>query len=95
MTRQKNRDAQVLRIIIIEGSATGLIAELDQAGHALHKLWQKVKAADLVEGVCRACATKMGTLEAARSQKLALLDEMNGHPSMARFHRQGFGIITF
>jgi hypothetical protein len=57
--------------------------------------WEKTRAAGLVAGVCRACSQKMGTLDAAREQGLTLLDEMNGHPSMARYRSEGYEIITF
>lgn len=81
--------------IVIEGAATGLLGDLSGPDHPLHQLWTKVKAAGLVEGACRACSQKMGTLTAAQEQGLALLDEMNGHPSMARFREAGSEIITF
>lgn len=81
--------------IVVEGSATKLIPELAQANHPLFALWQKVKAQGLVEGVCKACSQKMGTHAAVQEQGLVLLDEMNGHPSMARFHQQGYTVITF
>jgi len=81
--------------IIVEGAATGLIPELAGQEHPLNKLWEKTKAAGLVEGVCKACSQKMGTLAAAQEQGLALLDEMNGHPSMARYRSEGYEIVTF
>ena len=81
--------------IVVEGAATQLIAALAGDDHPLHKLWEKTKAAGLVAGVCKACSQKMGTLEAAREQGLALLDDMNGHPSLAAYKDQGYDIITF
>ena len=81
--------------IVIEGSATKLIPELDKADNFLHKLWKKVKEAGLVDGVCKACANKMGALNAAKAQDLNLLDEMSGHPSMAKYRDEGFEIISF
>lgn len=81
--------------IVVEGSATGLLPELDRPEHMLHKLWKGVKAAGLVAGVCRACAHKMGTVEAARAQGLDLLDDMSGHPGMSGYRDQGFEIISF
>jgi predicted DCC family thiol-disulfide oxidoreductase YuxK len=54
-----------------------------------------VKEAGLVDGVCKACSNKLGTLEAAKEQGLTLLDEMSGHPSMARYRDEGFEIISF
>lgn len=81
--------------VVVEGAATKLIAKLDSQGHPLNTLWEKTKAAGLVEGVCKACSQKMGSLEIAREKGMALLDDMNGHPSMARFKEDGYEIITF
>ena len=81
--------------VIIEGAATKLVPELAKEDNPLHKLWEKAKSAGLIEGVCKACSNKMSALEAAKDQGLALLDEMTGHPSMARYHDSGFEVITF
>jgi len=81
--------------LIIEGAATRLIPELAREDNALFQLYERAKTLGLVEGVCRACATKMGTLEAAKAQGLKLLDDMNGHPGMARYREAGFDVITF
>ena len=81
--------------IVVEGSATKLIDDLSKKDNPLHTLWEKAKAQDLVAGVCKACSQKMGTIEAARSQGLALLDDMAGHPSMARYRQEGYDLITF
>lgn len=81
--------------LVIEGSATKLVAEMDAPSHPLHGLYGKVKERVLLMGVCKACAQKTGSLEAARSQGLHLLDDMSGHPSMAGFVEQGYKIITF
>jgi hypothetical protein len=81
--------------IVVEGAATQLLPELIEDEHPLHALWQKVKASGLVAGVCKACSQKMGTLDSARQQGLTLLDEMNGHPSMAGFRQAGYEVITF
>jgi hypothetical protein len=37
----------------------------------------------------------MGVLEAVTDEGLRLLDEMSGHPSVARFREEGFEVITF
>lgn len=88
---EKEEDCQ----IVVEGAATALVPVLADAQHPLHTLWQKVKDRGLVAGVCRACAKKTGALEAAQVQELRLLDDMNGHPSMAAYRRAGYEIITF
>ncbi|MGD9210670.1 MAG: DsrE family protein [Desulfobacteraceae bacterium] len=81
--------------IVIEGAATRLLPELAQTNHPLHKLWEDAKDKGCVAGVCKACSQKMGTLDAAKEQQLALLDDMNGHPSMTGFQKAGYEIITF
>jgi hypothetical protein len=37
----------------------------------------------------------MGTLDAAKKEGLKLLDDMSGHPGMARYQEEGFEVITF
>jgi hypothetical protein len=64
-------------------------------GNPLNGLWKKNLEAGLVEGVCKACSTKLGTFEAAKEQGLTLLDDMSGHPSMAAYRDNGYEIITF
>jgi len=81
--------------IVVEGSATRLIPDLVKADHPLAGLWKKVISAGLVAGVCEACSRKMGTLDAAKEQGLPLLNDMNGHPGMARYRDAGFEIISF
>jgi hypothetical protein len=81
--------------IVVEGAATQLLPQLAQSDHPLNLLWTRCLTADLVAGVCRACANKMGTIEAAESQNLPLLAEMNGHPAMSAYMNAGYEIITF
>jgi hypothetical protein len=81
--------------IVLEGAATKLITELYKTAHPLHPLWEKACQRDLVAGICKACSSKMGTLAAAGEQNLNLLDEMSGHPSMARYMSEGFEVISF
>ena len=81
--------------IIIEGASVKLIPELVKPDHPLNGLWKKNLEAGLVEGVCKACSSKLGTLEAAKEQGLPLLDDMSGHPGMSTYRDKGYEIITF
>ena len=81
--------------IVIEGAAVKLIPELAKKENPQNKLWEKVKAAELVAGVCKACSHKLGTLKDAESQKLELLNDMSGHPSIAKYMDDGYEVITF
>ena len=74
--------------ILIKG-----LAEME--GVTFHDLYEKVRAADLIDCVCRACSAKMGVLEQIEEQGLYLSDEMQGHPSISRYIDEGFEIITF
>jgi hypothetical protein len=81
--------------IVMEGGSVELIPELSREDHMLHKLWTETKEKNLVEGVCKACANKLGTLDAALAENLSLLDDMRGHPSMTAYRKKGYEIITF
>jgi hypothetical protein len=81
--------------IIIEGEATRLIPEISQEGHFLHGLYRQMLEKGLLEGVCRACSSKMQVLENIKNEGLPLLDDMSGHPGMAKYIAQGFEIINF
>ena len=81
--------------VVIEGSATRLVAEMVKEDHPLHELYERVKQKVLLMGVCKACSRKMGSLESAKAQNLRLLSDLSGHPSMAGFIEQGYRIITF
>ena len=81
--------------IIMEGASVKLIPDLVKSENPLGGLWKKNLAAGLVEGVCKACSTKLGALEAAKEQRLTLLDDMSGHPGMATYRDKGYEIITF
>lgn len=81
--------------IIIEGASVKLIPELAKSGNPLNGLWKKCIEAGLVEGVCKACSTKLGTADAAIEQGFDLLDGMSGHPGMASYRESDYEIITF
>jgi len=89
--KQKGYDIKV----IIEGSATKLIPEIAREQSPLHSLYSKARDSGLIAGVCKACSNKMGTLNAAKAQGLALLDDMSGHPSMSKYMELGYKIISF
>jgi hypothetical protein len=80
--------------IILEGEATKLIIELRKPGHPLHVLYEKAKNLDLIAAVCRACAMKMGALEAAVAEGFRIADDMAGHAGMAPYLEEGYEIIT-
>jgi hypothetical protein len=86
--KAKGMDAR----IIVEGAATGLLPQMAEAHHPQHKLWEQAKSEGIVDGVCKGCAHKMGTIDEATRQGLMLLDDMSGHPAMSRYIEAGFDV---
>lgn len=81
--------------LIIEGSATGLIQDLHEGRSPQSGLYRKVIESGILACACRACCSKMGTLDSAEAQGMELCGEMSGHPSIARYRDQGYEVITF
>lgn len=81
--------------VVLEGSAAGLVRELNEPGKPLSELYQKVKQAGLIQCVCRACASKMGSLASAEEQGLPVCGDMSGHPGLAGYVADGYQVITF
>ncbi|MDX1775420.1 MAG: cytoplasmic protein [Desulfobulbales bacterium] len=80
--------------VVLEGEATKLIIELRKPGHPMHALYEKAKKLDIIDAVCRACAIKMGALEAAEAEGLRIAADMAGHAGMAPYIEQGYEVIT-
>jgi len=81
--------------VIVEGAACKLIVELADPGKPFAKLYAEVRDKGLIKAVCKACASKMGSIEAAQEQGLPIDGEMSGHPSLAKWQEEGWQIITF
>ncbi|MDP8225985.1 MAG: DsrE family protein [Candidatus Lernaella stagnicola] len=82
--------------IVIEGSACKLVKDYpENPDHPNAKLFRRAKEEGLIGGVCKACASKVGALEAAIEQELHLYDDMMGHPSITAFLEKGYAVFTF
>ncbi len=82
--------------VVMEGTASKLAKDFhENPDMPFAPLYKKAKEAGLIGCVCKACATKMGSLQSAKEQELELCDELNGHPSIARFVEQGYTVYTF
>jgi hypothetical protein len=87
---EKGHDVKV----ILEGAATRQIAELSDASKPFAKLYERVKEEGLVDAVCKACATKTGSLEAAEAQGQPISAAMSGHPPLSEYVEAGYQIIA-
>ncbi len=82
-------------LIVIEGDAVTVVAQMSKPGHFLSTLYQKAKDLGLFHGACKACATKLGAIDDIEKQGIPLIGEMSGHPSMGGFMADGYDVITF
>ena len=89
--REKGYEAKV----VLEGEATKLVAVLAKTDNPMHALFEKTKALGLFAGVCRACSHVLGSQEACVAEGMTLLDDMHGHPGMARYSEAGYAILIF
>ncbi len=81
--------------LIIEGSATALIKDLDTTDSPSGKMYREIREKGLIDCVCRACSQKMGVLDEVEKQNLPYGDDMKGHPSFSSYINRGYEIMTF
>ena len=89
----KNRGCDVK--VVIEGEATRQVAFLRNETKPFAPLYRRVLDAGLVDCICKACATRTGALNAAIQQGLRQCDELEGHPSIARYMEEGYEVMVF
>lgn len=88
---EKGREVRV----VMEGASGKLVQFVTNPEHRLHQLFTRVREAGLLDGVCRACAATLGVTEQVEQAGIALIGDMQGHPSMRAYMDAGFQIITF
>ncbi|GAB1456558.1 hypothetical protein MASR2M48_18660 [Spirochaetota bacterium] len=81
-------------ILIIEGASAGLLPELLNPTNPLYPLFKKIVDQGYLDCVCKACASKLGTLELAKEASLPIRGDMSGHPSFKNYLDEGYTIIT-
>lgn len=81
--------------IVMEGDSVTLVEQLEQEQTKFHGLYVKAKDKGLVAGACKGCSAMLGATEAVNKAGLPLLDDVMGHPSMARWMDDGYTVITF
>jgi hypothetical protein len=79
----------------LEGPATQIVPEIADKGNPMFSLYRKAREQNLIDGACKACASKLKAREAIENEDLPLLDEMSGHPGMRRYLNEGYKIIVF
>ena len=79
--------------VLFDGAGTAMLAELADPGHRLHGLFAAVR--DRVLGACAHCARAFGAFERLERLGLPLVAEFEGHPSLARFLKAGYRVLSF
>ena len=77
--------------IVIEGEAVKLV---EQFIKSKNPLFSKANRMGVIDCVCKACSVKFGVLEYNEKSGIRLSGEMNGHPPMESYLKDGFEIIT-
>jgi len=80
--------------VVIEGEATKLLSVLRNETKQYADVYRRFRAANLIDCVCKACATRNGVMPAVIEQGLKVEGEMSGHPSMAKYLGAGYEVIT-
>ena len=77
--------------IIMEGEAVKLIKVLEEEEN---KLYLKVKELGLFDSICKACSAKMGVLEYNENCGIPIKGNLQGHPAMYDYIKDGYEIVT-
>lgn len=81
--------------IVMEGDSVTLVGKLEQEQTQFHGLYAKVKGKGLIAGACKGCSSVLGATGDVEKAGLPLLDDVMGHPSMAKWMDDGYTVITF
>lgn len=88
------RSANIDVKLVFDGAGTGWITEWTKPENRLHSLFEEIKTAGLIEGVCEFCIGYYGNKELAQKEGLAMLTESQGHPNIASYVSEGYQIIV-
>lgn len=86
--------------IIVEGMATRLLADLEQAPLRLQKAVTEAKTAGLIAGACLQASSGCGSAEdrdivdAIKARDVAFLSDLDNHAGIEPFIRDGYEIIA-
>lgn len=86
--------------IIMEGMATRLLADLEQAPPKLQKAVADAKTAGLIAGACLQAATGCGSAEdrdivdAIKARGVGFLSDLDNHAGIEPFIRDGYQIVA-
>ena len=86
--------------IIVEGMATRLLSDLEQAPPRLQKAVSDASAAGIIAGACLQASSGCGSVEdrdivdAIKSRGVAFLSDLDNHAGIEPFIRDGYEVIA-
>lgn len=88
-------DAGIEVKLVFDGAGVkSLAAFATNTDKPSYNLYLKVKELGLIAGVCEFCSTAMGVGEVVLQTGIPALNEINGHPSIAEFVKNGYTPIV-
>lgn len=87
--------------LILEGDATQALTQLNEATSTFAKLLVQAQQAGVLAGTCQTasggckCEGTSEALKAAQANNIALLHDMDGHPGIEPFLREGYEVLIF
>ena len=77
--------------VIFDGASVKTLAALmANPERPVYKLYQTLSEQGVIQGACEFCSTIMEVQEQLQATGLSLLNEANGHPSIAEYVDKGF-----
>jgi hypothetical protein len=81
--------------LLFDGAGTKWVAELADAEHRYHGVFESLKEKGRVAGACAYCAAAFGVKSDVEASGVPLLDEYEQHPSIRGLVAEGYEVVTF
>lgn len=81
-------------VLIFDGAGTTWAEKLQDPQHKLHTLYEGLKKDGIVQIVCDFCSGAFKVKDKIKDPQLTLTAEFQGHPSVAKWTKQGYQIIV-
>ncbi len=81
--------------LIFDGAGVKSLANIaTNTERPTHKLYLELKELGVIAGICEFCSTAMGVQETVLATGIPRLNEINGHPSIATYVKDGYTPIV-
>ena len=80
-------------VLIFDGAGTTWAEKLQDPQHKLHPMYESLKKDGVVQIVCDFCSGAFKVKGKIKDPQLTLTSEYQGHPSVAKWTKQGYQLI--